>query len=147
NPVGQSWRNAWRVISEPFTGAWQRNMEEKRGDLITYPTLYACIYRIASDIGKLPFSLRKREGGVWVEVLNSAYDPVLRKPNDFQTSAQFREHWLLTKLIHGNAYILKRRDARGVVVAMYALDPERVMPMVSDSGNVFYQLRSDSLNT
>src|SRR5690606_19860350 len=57
------------------------------------------------------------------------------------------EHWLLTKLIHGNAYILKRRDARGVVVAMYALDPERVMPMVSDSGNVFYQLRSDSLNT
>lgn len=148
NPVAGTWRNAWRIISEPFTGAWQRNIEEKRGDLITYPTLYACIYRISSDIGKLPFSLRQRTAsGVWAEVENPAYSPVLRKPNAFQTAAQFRECWLLTKLIHGNAYILKRRDDRGVVIALYVLDPERVLPMVSDAGNVFYQVQFDTLNT
>ena len=148
NAVGGTWRNAWRVISEPFTGAWQRNVEEKQGDLITYPTLYACISRIASDIGKLPFSLRQRDSsGVWIEVENPAYSPVLRKPNGFQTAAQFREYWTLTKLISGNAYILKRRDARGVVVALYVLDPNRVLPMVSDAGNVFYQLQTDNLNT
>lgn len=146
--VGGTWRNAWRIISEPFAGAWQRNIEEKRGDLITYPTLYACIYRISSDIGKLPFSLRERlSSGVWVEVENSTYSPVLRKPNNFQTAAQFREYWILTKLIHGNAYILKRRDERNVVVSLYVLDPERVMPMVSESGNVYYQLQTDNLNT
>jgi len=76
-----------------------------------------------------------------------AYTPVLRKPNNFQTEGQFREYWLLTKLIHGNAYILKRRDARQVVIDMYVLDPERVMPMVSDAGDVFYQLQTDALNT
>lgn len=146
SPVAGGWRNAWRTITEPFTGAWQRNIEEKRGDLLTYPTLYACVYRISSDIGKLPFSLRQRTNGIWMEVANSAYDPVLRKPNGYQTSAQFREYWLITKLIQGNAYILKRRDSRGVVVELYVLDPNRVMPMVSDSGAVFYQLQTDKLN-
>ena len=148
NAVGGAWRNAWRVISEPFPSAWQRNIEEKQGDLITYPTLYACISRIASDIGKLPFSLRQRDrSGVWIEVENPAYSPVLRKPNSFQTAAQFREHWALSKLISGNAYIFKRRDERNVVVALYVLDPNRVLPMVSDSGAVFYQLQTDNLNT
>lgn len=141
-------RHGWRRILEPFSGAWQQNCEEKRGDLITYPTLFACIYRISSDIGKLPFSLRSRErSGVWVEVDNAAYNPVLRKQNHFQTPAQFREYWLLTKLIHGNAYILKRRDERGVVTALYVLDPERVLPMVSDAGEVYYQLQTEAINT
>src|SRR5690606_37827926 len=147
NPVGGVWRNAWRIISESFSGAWQRNIEEKRGDLITYPTLYACIFRISSDIGKLPFRLRVWENGIWKNTTNAAYSPVLNHPNGFQTPNQFREHWLLTKLVQGNAYILKRRDNRNEVIALYVLDPERVLPMVSDSGQVFYQLQIDSLNT
>ncbi|MEZ0237677.1 MAG: phage portal protein [Methylophilaceae bacterium] len=141
-------RNGWRIISEPFAGAWQRGVDEKRGDLVTYPTLYACISRIVSDIGKLPFMLRTRDrSGVLVEIENPAYTPVLREPNSFQTEIQFREYWLLTKLTNGNAYLLKRRDARGVVTDLYVLDPERTMPMVSTSGQVYYQLKTDALNT
>lgn len=147
--VGGGFRSGWRsLIREPFTGAWQRNREEKRGDMVTYPTLYACLMRISTDIGKLPYSLRTRApGGVWTEVANSAYDPVLRKPNGYQTPGQFRESWLLSKLTQGNTYVLKRRDNRGVVVDIYVLDPERVMPMVADSGAVFYQLQTDKLNS
>lgn len=148
NTVAGGWRNGWKRILEPFTGAWQQNVEEKRGDLITYPTLYACIFRISSDIGKLPYSLRTRgSGGIWVPAVSPAYDPVLRKPNGFQTANQFREYWLITKLTHGNAYILKRRDARQVVTDLYVLDPDRVLPMVSDAGEVYYQLQTDPLNT
>jgi HK97 family phage portal protein len=146
HPVS-SWRNGWRLISEQFSGEWQRNMTEQRGDLLTYPTLYACVFRIASDIGKLPFQLRRSAGGVWIETTSPAYSPVLRKPNAYQTAGQFREQWMLSKLLHGNAYTLKRRDNRGVVTELYVLDPERVLPMVSDAGSVFYQLRSDKLNT
>jgi HK97 family phage portal protein len=146
SPVSD-YRGGWRRISEPFAGAWQRNIDEKREDLITYPTLYACISRISSDIGKLPFTLRtKNESDIWVTVSNPSYDPVLRKPNPFQTASQFREYWLLTKLTQGNAYILKGRDQRGVVIQLYVLNPERVIPMVSDSGAVFYQLQTDALN-
>ncbi len=142
------YRGGWRRILEPFTGAWQQNVEEKRGDLITYPTLYACLNRISSDIGKLPYTLQQtNQNGTSTTVENPAYSPVLRKPNAFQTQAQFREYWSLTKLTQGNAYILKRRDQRGVVVDLYVLDPERVMPMVSDAGEVYYQLYIDPLNT
>lgn len=137
----------WRRILEPFAGAWQMNIEEKRGDLVTYPTLYACIDRIASDIGKLPFTLRQvNEDGISVRVFNPAYDPVLRKPNSYQTAAQFRECWALSKLTRGNTYVLKRRDARGVVIELYVLNPDRCMPLVSDSGAVFYRLQTDELN-
>src|SRR5690606_9527396 len=48
--------------------------------------------------------------------------------------------WLLSKLINGNTYILKVRDNRDVVVALFILDPCRVVPMVSDAGRGFYQV-------
>lgn len=138
----RSWRN---IIREPFTGAWQRNLEEKRGSVLCYPTLYACLSRISQDIGKLPFCLKKEDGnGIWRQTENSAYSPVLRKPNNYQTAQQFREAWTLSILIHGNAYVLKRRDDRQVVTDLYILDPCRVMPMVSESGDVFYQINYPS---
>jgi HK97 family phage portal protein len=144
----QDYHGGWRRISEPFAGAWQMNIEEKRGDLITYPTLYACIDRIASDIGKLPFTLREwNESGISRRVSKPDYDLVLRKPNSYQTAAQFRECWALSKLTRGNTYVLKRRTARGLVIEMFVLNPDRVMPMVSDSGSVYYRLQVDALNS
>ena len=60
------WRDGWRRIIEPFAGAWQQNEEETQADLLCYPTLYACVSRIATDIGKLPFQLmRKDANGIW----------------------------------------------------------------------------------
>ena len=145
--VGGGWRGWKNIINEPFTGAWQRNMEEKREDLYCYPALYACLRAISTDIGKLPFLLKQRDqNGIWNAVENPAYSPVLRKPNHFQTAQQFRESWLLSKLTHGNTYVLKQRDNRGVVVGLYVLDPNRVCPAVSDSGAVWYKLQTDKLS-
>ncbi|WP_420703536.1 phage portal protein [Brucella intermedia] len=102
---------------------------------------------IASDISKLRVKLMQRgDGGIWQETSNPAYDPVLRKPNSIQTRIQFFENWLLSKLSNGNAYILKRRDGRGVVTALYVLDPQRVQPLVSESGDVFYRLSTDNIS-
>lgn len=142
-------RDGWQpLVREPFTGAWQRNMEERHETVLTYPTLYACLNRINSDIGKLPFVLKvEGDDGIWrVDTANTAYWPVLRKPNQYQTAQQFRESWVLSKLIQGNTYILKGRDDRGVVVRMWVLDPCRVQPMIADSGDVFYQINYGSAN-
>lgn len=141
-------RGWFRLIKEAFTGAWQQNVTESRSELICYPTLYACIMRIATDLGRLPFCLKQKQpSGVWTEIDNPAYSPVLRKPNSWQTAQQFREHWSVSKLTQGNAYGLKRRDSRNVVTDIYILDPCRVQPMVTDSGAVYYQLQTDALNT
>ena len=143
-PASRGW---WPMVSEPFTGAWQRNKEQRLDSLLQYPTLYACVSRLATDIGKLPFALKGRaSSGIWRTVENAELSPVLAKPNHYQTPQQFREMWALSKFTQGNTYGLKERNASGVVVAVYVLDPCRVLPLVSDSGEVFYQLYTDNLN-
>lgn len=142
--VGAASRRGWHELSirEPFPGAWQRNIDEKISTVLCYPALYACLNRLASDIGKLAFLLlREDEDGLWsIDNANNAYWPVLEKPNHYQTAQQFREAWILSKLISGNTYVLKERDNRQVVRKLYVLDPCRVMPMISDTGDIFYQL-------
>jgi len=134
------WRGGWRTILEPFTGAWQRNIEEKTETVLCYPTLYACLDSISSDIGKLPFTVRKQnEKNIWETVRNNT-TRLLEHPNHYQTEQQFRECWILSKLIHGNTYVLIARDGRGNPQFLYILDATRVLPMVSESGEVFYQI-------
>lgn len=135
--------NAWQRVNEPFTGAWQRNQPlVTERDMETYSTIYACMSRISTDIGKLPFALRRRDSnGLWRNDTHQSVSPLLRRPNHFQTPAQFREAWILSKLQAGNTYVLKGRDERGAVSQLWVLDPRRVEPCISDSGDVFYRVK------
>jgi HK97 family phage portal protein len=136
----------WPVIRESFAGAWQTNTDVTLANVVTYSPVYACIRLISSDIGKLGLRLVEQDGdGIWNEVENPAFSPVLRKPNRYQGRVKFVQQWLVSKLTFGNAYILKERDNRGVVVALYVLDPIRVRPVVAPDGDVFYQLSPDNL--
>src|SRR5690606_13340318 len=45
----------------------------------------------------------------------------------------------------GNTYVLKRRDNRNVVIELYVLDPNRVKPLVTPDGAVYYELQPDNL--
>lgn len=134
------------TIREPYTGAWQKNDSLPTSSLESDPTVFACVTLIASDIAKLaPTLLREAGDDLWRPIKNAAYSPVLRTPNRFSSHIQFKEQWLISKLSHGNAYILKQRDMRGVVSALYVLHPLAVMPMVTPEGDIFYQLRADNL--
>lgn len=135
------------IIREAFPGAWQRNIEVNATTAASYYANFACVTLIARDIAKLSVRLiQKTADDIWVETTNPAYSPVLRKPNHYQTRNQFWESWFLSKLSKGNTYALKERDARGMVVSLYVLDPTRVQPLVADDGSVFYQLATDELN-
>lgn len=136
----------WPWVREPYTGAWQQNDEWRIDSVLAYPTVYACITQIANDIGKLrPRLMRLDDNGIWTEVTNPAYSPVLRDPNRYQNHIQFKQWWLTSKLIRGNTYVLKERDNRGVVVREYILDPEFVQVLVTPDGEVFYQLNADNV--
>lgn len=136
----------WPLISESFTGAWQGHVEVRRDSVLAFHAVYACIALISSDVAKLRLKLMQQEvDGYWREVTSPAFSPVLRKPNRYQTRLQFMQQWIASKLVDGNAYVLKQRDARGVVTGMYVLDPQRVTTLVAPDGGVYYQLRRDSL--
>jgi HK97 family phage portal protein len=137
----------WSVIREPFMGAWQRNEEVKMDTVLTYSAVFACVTLIAADIGKLSLRLVAQDAdGIWSETASPAFSPFLRKPNRFQNRIKFIEQWIVSKLIHGNTYVLKQRDARGIVVAGYVLDPTRVTPLVAADGAVYYELKRDDLS-
>jgi HK97 family phage portal protein len=135
------------VVREPYTGAWQQNVEIKSDTALSYYAVFACVTLISADIGKLRLRLVSQDGaGIWTEATNPAYSPVLRKPNRYQTTGKFVEQWMTSKLVHGNTFVLKERDQRGVVKAMYILDPTRVTPLVATDGSIYYQLSRDDLN-
>ena len=137
----------WGIIREGFTGAWQSNIEIRLDTVLTYHAVYACISLIASDIAKMKVKLVAEDSdGIWNEVDSAALSPVLRKPNHYQTRIKFFEQWVISKLVYGNTYILKVRDNRNVVVALYVLDPNRVKVLVAPDGSVFYQLSRDDLS-
>lgn len=144
-PGSRGW---WPLIHELTTGGWQRNEDVPIDTALSNPTLYACVTLIAGDVAKLQPKLIEQDPdhlSVWEEVESPAFSPVLRKPNHFQTWPEFREWYELSKLVHGNTYALKARDARGVVVRLYVLDPVRVYPLVAPDGSVFYSLVRDEL--
>src|SRR5262245_3407917 len=96
-------------IREPFTGAWQRDLDIRRETVMCFHADFACRTLIAGDIAKLRVKLVEQDdNGIWTETRNPAYTPVLRKPNDFQTRIQFFESWVLSKLQTGNTYVLKQ---------------------------------------
>lgn len=126
----------WQVF-EPFTGAWQRNIEWKRETVLSHHAVFACSTLISSDISKLPVRLVRRDSDdIWKVIPFGEYD-VLRRPNTYQNRIQFFESWILSKVTRGNTYVLKvRRNGR--VVQLKVLSPDLVLPLVSDDGTVFY---------
>ncbi len=135
-------------VREPFAGAWQRNIEYNDDQLLAFFAVFACITRIAQDISKVAFVLRTKDPitGIFTPADNPAFCPVLARPNAFQNHIQFKESWLLSKLHRGNAYVFKERDARNVVVGLVVLHPDRVQPLVTIAGDVYYRLMADNLS-
>jgi len=134
------------VVREPYTGAWQRNEEIRADTALSNPAVFRCVSLISTDVAKLRLRLvALDDDGIWIEATSPAFSPVLRTPNRTQTIQLFLERWMFSKLLWGNTYVLKDRDARGVVTALYVLDPAKVTPLRVADGSVYYQLKVDDL--
>ena len=141
------WFNLGTLIREPFAGAWQRGQEQRSQNLAAFGAVFACVTRIAQDISKMQMRLmeKDRKNGIWSETVSPAFSPLLRKPNPWQTTIQFFEQWMISKLVDGNVYVIMFRDDRKVVRQMFVLNPNRVRPLVSDAGEVYYEVAADPL--
>lgn len=147
-PFWSSSHGGFPIIQEPFTGAWQRNMGLSAHTLLIYHAIYRCVTLISQDISKMRIRLMEQNftTKIWSEVeRNSPYWPVLIKPNRYQNRIQFFDEWVGSKLIHGNTYVLKARDSRGIVIGLYILDPCRVRVKIGADGQVYYELYTDDL--
>lgn len=135
------------IVREPYTGAWQKNDPITTEGALSNPSVFGCVSGIAQDISKIapPLLLEQDDTGFWTETTNTAYSPVLRRPNRYQTDQQFLEQWALSRLLTGNVYVLKNYDERGVVNQLDILNPARVKVLVAPDGSVYYELQADDL--
>lgn len=134
----------WGKVYEPFTGAWERNMEICKEDQATFYAIFSCISLISKDIGKMPINLKKLQRKVMVDAKTpDNLKVVMDKPNHYQTWQQFQEYWTNSLLLRGNTYVFKVRDVFGHVVKLIVLNPDRVRVLLSTDGKVFYQIMSD----
>lgn len=143
-----SGRGGWwpYYVREPYSGAWQRNEEITFDTALSFSAVFTCTTLIMSDIAKLNLRLVEEDANdIWQKVESPSFSPVLRRPNRYQNRKQFIESWVSSLLNSGNTYVLKQRDQRGVVVAMYVLDPALVTPLVAEDGSVYYELKKDNL--
>ncbi|HEJ0334587.1 TPA: phage portal protein [Klebsiella aerogenes] len=141
------WAPLFGVIHEPFAGAWQRNLEIKQDDVLSYYAVFACISLIASDISKMPLRLMRRDSkGVMQEISSGEIPAIFKRPNAFQNRIQFFEQWMNSKLCHGNTIALKIRNSTGKITELRLLDWNKVTPLVADDGSVFYQISPDRIS-
>jgi HK97 family phage portal protein len=144
--AGSGWWPVFGGIREAFSGAWQRNIATPFQDVLAFSAVFSCVTLIATDIAKMRARLVAEDAdGVTRPVPRGSQPAVLSRPNHYQLWIQFIAQWLFSKLLWGNAYVLKERDGRGAVTALYILDPARCRPLVATNGDVYYALSEDVL--
>lgn len=103
---------------------------------IASTAVWACVRVIAESVATLPLNVysrngesRQREDGHPIQII------VHDRPNDKQTSVEFREQMLYHLLLYGNAYIYKDLWPSGRVRNLVLLRPDRVSVRVDDSAS------------
>lgn len=129
-----------------FHTNFQTDVKYSNEDLAAHPAVFSCVSLISQDIGKMGVMLKKKQGNILVDVPIPKELGVLKKPNHYQNWQQFLEFWMVCRKLRGNAYAFKVRDPWGGVVRLVLLNPDQTKPLVSDDGQVFYQLGLDTLN-
>jgi HK97 family phage portal protein len=105
--------------------------------------VYSCVRILAEAIACLPlFVYRYGDDGSKEKCLEHPLWRVLHdEPNPEMTSFVFRETMMNHLLLTGNAYAQIIRNARGDVVALYPLMPDRVTVDRDTQGRLYYRYR------
>lgn len=152
-PVGSQpfgWAYSGGAVAEPFAGAWQQGVHAASSagpDIFANSSVYSCINIISSDIARMPVQVLRVNPKTNVRELHTQHPAygLFRNPNSNQTSLQFIQQYVTSKLTCGNTYVLLLRDARGVANEMYVLDPRKVQVLLTEKGDVYYRLGRDPL--
>jgi len=138
------WTSVWGSGAAWDNGWFQKDIHYSHNQIQSNWVVFACETLIAGDISKLALSTVEYIQGVFQKA-PTVYDRLFRKPNGFQIWLQFMECWALSKQRTGNTFVLLERDLATRVRAMYVLDPDRVTPLIAETGEVYYRLYTDAL--
>lgn len=114
-------------------------------DALGITAVWAACRVIADGVAQVPWKLfRKTDDGREEADDHSLFDLLKTKPNDIQTSFEFRETLIFHLMLTGNAYVFVNRVGNDREVrSLMPLQPERVTVKDKD-GVITYKLRLDT---
>lgn len=91
-------------------------------------TVLGCVRVIAEGVAQVPWKLyQRREGGGRREAAeHPLYYMLKRRPNEWQTSFEFREQIVMHLVLAGNAFVFVNRRANGEVLELLPYEPGSV---------------------
>lgn len=131
-------------------GSWQRNLNGPRAgmELMAFSAVYGCVNTISSDIAKLPIEIFEvnLDDGARTLRRRDYYTELFRRPNQYQTGADFIQGFVQSYLLQGNTYAwISKRNGRGEPTELHVLNPYRVDPLITEQGQIFYRCGEDFL--
>jgi len=102
--------------------------------------VYSCVRILAETVACLPLHVYKynNSGGKEKYFKHPLYKLLHDEPNPEMTSFSFRETLMSHLLLWGNAYAQIIRNARGEVIALYPLMPNKMTVDREKNGRLFY---------
>ncbi len=89
-------------------------------------TALACARVIADGLAQVPFKLYRRDGSQRIEAVDHpAYQLISSRPNEWQTSYEFREQLALHLVFCGQAFVFKNR-VRGGLAELLPFQPQNM---------------------
>lgn len=112
-------------------------------------TVYACNKVLAETIASLPLKIFKRLPKEGKEPAPDfyLYDILRTRPNEIQTSFEFREYIVTQMNMYGNFFGLKEISNRGEIVNIIPLDAARMVVIIIENRQIFYEYTWESGKT
>ena len=103
--------------------------------------VYSCVRILSEAVAGLPLQFYRytADGGKEKAVDHPLYFLLHDEPNPEMTSFVFRETLMTHLLLWGNAYSQIIRNARGEIIALYPLMPDRMTVNRDTDGQIYYE--------
>jgi HK97 family phage portal protein len=139
-PVALRDPNITALLSDP--PATSSGVAVTEASALRFPPVWAAVQCIAGDVASLPFfHYRRRPDGGKERYSDSKLYKVLHDEMNPEMSAMVGRETLTSHvLLWGNGYAEILRNDLGQVVALYPIEPSRVMPERSESGAIVYRV-------
>jgi HK97 family phage portal protein len=118
---------------------WQLGMDANIGG--GSPAMEACVSAISQTLASLPIEhWQKDADGGQTLLTNSVAARVLRRPNNYQTRADFFLNLSRNELLEGNGYAVALDNGDFQIESLHIASSPTTMPMVAPDGTVFYNV-------
>ena len=105
-------------------------------------TVLACVRAIAEGVAQVPWKLYRRSetGGREEARDHPLFDLLHRRPNEWQTSFEFRETIAMHVVLTGNAFVFINRRANGEIAELLPYEPGSVTIHRATDGTLTYSV-------